>query len=60
MREDPRLGTAILLAVVSAAAVLTHYLALMPLLAQVGLEPELVARVNMFNGWRLVKCVNRK
>jgi hypothetical protein len=35
-------------------------LALMPLLAQVGLEPELVARVNMFNGWRLVKCVNRK
>jgi phosphatidylethanolamine/phosphatidyl-N-methylethanolamine N-methyltransferase len=35
-------------------------LALKPLLAQVGLEPELVARVNMFNGWRLVKCVNRK
>lgn len=31
-----------------------------PLLAQVGLDPELVARVNMFNGWRLVKCVNRK
>lgn len=35
-------------------------LALKPLLAAVGLEPELVARVNMFNGWRLVKCVNRK
>ncbi len=35
-------------------------LALGPLLAQVGLDPELVARVNMFNGWRLVKCVNRK
>ena len=35
-------------------------LALKPLLAQVGLEPELFARVNMFNGWRLVKCVNRK
>ncbi len=35
-------------------------LPLRPLLAQVGLVPELVARVNMFNGWRLVKCVNRK
>jgi phosphatidylethanolamine/phosphatidyl-N-methylethanolamine N-methyltransferase len=35
-------------------------LALAPLLAQVGLEPELVAKVNLFNGWRLVKCVNRK
>jgi phosphatidylethanolamine/phosphatidyl-N-methylethanolamine N-methyltransferase len=35
-------------------------LALKPLLAQVGLTPELVAKVNMFNGWRLVKCVNRK
>src|SRR3989338_4767463 len=35
-------------------------LALGPLLAQVGLEPELVVRLNMFNGWRLVKCVNRK
>ena len=35
-------------------------LALKPLLAQVGLEPELIAWVNMFNGWRLVKCVNRK
>ena len=35
-------------------------LAMTPLLEQVGLTPELVARVNMFNGWRLVKCVNRK
>lgn len=35
-------------------------LALKPLLKQVGLTPELVVRVNMFNGWRLVKCVNRK
>jgi len=35
-------------------------LALGPLLAVVGLEPELVARANMLNGWRLVKCVNRK
>jgi phosphatidylethanolamine/phosphatidyl-N-methylethanolamine N-methyltransferase len=31
-----------------------------PLLTQVGLTPELVAKVNLFNGWRLVKCVNRK
>ena len=35
-------------------------LAMAPLLEQVGLTPELVAKVNMFNGWRLVKCVNRK
>jgi phosphatidylethanolamine/phosphatidyl-N-methylethanolamine N-methyltransferase len=35
-------------------------LALGPLLAVVRLEPELVARANMLNGWRLVKCVNRK
>ena len=35
-------------------------LAMAPLLDQVGLAPELVAKVNMFNGWRLVKCVNRK
>jgi phosphatidylethanolamine/phosphatidyl-N-methylethanolamine N-methyltransferase len=35
-------------------------LALEPLLRQVGLIPEVVARVNLFNGWRLVKCVNRK
>jgi phosphatidylethanolamine/phosphatidyl-N-methylethanolamine N-methyltransferase len=35
-------------------------LSMRPLLAQVGLTPELVAKVNMFNGWRLVKCINRK
>jgi phosphatidylethanolamine/phosphatidyl-N-methylethanolamine N-methyltransferase len=35
-------------------------LAMRPLLEQVGLTPELVAKVNLFNGWRLVKCVNRK
>ena len=35
-------------------------LALGPLLARFGLEPEVVVRLNMFNGWRLVKCVNRK
>lgn len=35
-------------------------LSMAPLLEEVGLVPELVARVNMFNGWRLVKCVNRK
>jgi phosphatidylethanolamine/phosphatidyl-N-methylethanolamine N-methyltransferase len=35
-------------------------LALKPLLMAVGLTPELVAQVNMFNGWRLVKCANRK
>jgi phosphatidylethanolamine/phosphatidyl-N-methylethanolamine N-methyltransferase len=31
-----------------------------PLLEQVGLEPDLLLRVNMFNGWRLIRCVNRK
>ena len=35
-------------------------LPLTPLLRQVGLTPEVVAKVNLFNGWRLVKCVNRK
>lgn len=35
-------------------------LRLTPLLRQVGLAPEVVVSVNMFNGWRLVKCVNRK
>jgi phosphatidylethanolamine/phosphatidyl-N-methylethanolamine N-methyltransferase len=35
-------------------------LAMGPLLREVGLTPELVTAVNMFNGWRLVKCVNRK
>ena len=31
-----------------------------PLLKQAGLTPELVLRVNLLNGWRLVKCINRK
>jgi len=35
-------------------------LALRPLLKQVGLTAEIITQVNMFNGWRLVKCVNRK
>ncbi len=35
-------------------------LAMMPLLQQVGLAPETIVKVNMFNGWRLVKCVNPK
>jgi phosphatidylethanolamine/phosphatidyl-N-methylethanolamine N-methyltransferase len=35
-------------------------LAMTPLLKRVGLTPELVVKVNMFNGWRLVKCINRK
>ena len=35
-------------------------LAMKPLLREVGLIPEMVTKVNMFDGWRLVKCVNRK
>jgi phosphatidylethanolamine/phosphatidyl-N-methylethanolamine N-methyltransferase len=35
-------------------------LAMPPLLKRVGLTPELVIKVNLFNGWRLVKCVNQK
>jgi len=35
-------------------------LAMRPLLEEVGLTPEVFTTVNMFNGWRLVKCVNRK
>jgi phosphatidylethanolamine/phosphatidyl-N-methylethanolamine N-methyltransferase len=35
-------------------------LPLRPLLAQVGLTAELVTPVNLFKGWRLVKCVNPK
>jgi phosphatidylethanolamine/phosphatidyl-N-methylethanolamine N-methyltransferase len=31
-----------------------------PLLEQVGLVAEVVVRVNMFNGWRMIRCVNRK
>jgi phosphatidylethanolamine/phosphatidyl-N-methylethanolamine N-methyltransferase len=35
-------------------------LLLAPLLQQVGLVPESIAHVNMFDGWRLVTCINRK
>ena len=35
-------------------------LAMAPLLKKVGLVPETVMRVNMFDGWRLIRCVNRK
>jgi phosphatidylethanolamine/phosphatidyl-N-methylethanolamine N-methyltransferase len=35
-------------------------LAMNPLLAQVGLTPEQVTKVNLLNGWRLVRCINRK
>ena len=35
-------------------------LALKPLLREVGLTPELTTKVNLFNGWRLLRCVNRK
>jgi phosphatidylethanolamine/phosphatidyl-N-methylethanolamine N-methyltransferase len=35
-------------------------LTLKPLLTEVGLTAEVIVHVNMFNGWRLVKCVNRK
>jgi phosphatidylethanolamine/phosphatidyl-N-methylethanolamine N-methyltransferase len=35
-------------------------LALTPLLSAADLTPEVTARVNLLNGWRLVKCVNRK
>jgi phosphatidylethanolamine/phosphatidyl-N-methylethanolamine N-methyltransferase len=31
-----------------------------PLLEQVGLSPDTTTKVNLFNGWRLIKCVNRK
>jgi phosphatidylethanolamine/phosphatidyl-N-methylethanolamine N-methyltransferase len=35
-------------------------LALEPLLDQVGLAPDLTTKVNLFNGWRLIRCINRK
>ena len=35
-------------------------LAMAPLLKKVDLVPEVVMKVNMFNGWRLIGCVNRK
>ena len=31
-----------------------------PLLKQVGLIPDISTKVNLFNGWRLIKCVNGK
>ena len=35
-------------------------LPLEPLLRRVGLTPEFSTKVNLFNGWRLIKCANRK
>ena len=35
-------------------------LSLDPLLQQVGLVADVSTKVNLFNGWRLIKCVNRK
>jgi phosphatidylethanolamine/phosphatidyl-N-methylethanolamine N-methyltransferase len=35
-------------------------LALEPLLERVGLAPDVSMKVNLFNGWRLIKCTNRK
>jgi phosphatidylethanolamine/phosphatidyl-N-methylethanolamine N-methyltransferase len=35
-------------------------LPLSPLLEEVGLSPDVSAKVNLFNGWRLIRCVNRK
>jgi phosphatidylethanolamine/phosphatidyl-N-methylethanolamine N-methyltransferase len=35
-------------------------LALTPLLTEVGLSAPVIASVNLFNGWRLVTCINRK
>jgi phosphatidylethanolamine/phosphatidyl-N-methylethanolamine N-methyltransferase len=35
-------------------------LPLEPLLEQVGLTPEVSTKVNLFNGWRLIRCVNHK
>lgn len=31
-----------------------------PLLKEGGLTPDLATKVNLFNGWRLLRCVNRK
>jgi phosphatidylethanolamine/phosphatidyl-N-methylethanolamine N-methyltransferase len=35
-------------------------LPLEPLLKQVGLTPEVSTKVNLFNGWHLIRCVNHK
>jgi hypothetical protein len=33
-------------------------LKLRPLLERVALSPDRLQRVNLFNGWRLVRCIN--
>ena len=35
-------------------------LSMNPLLKRVGLTPEQVTKVNLLNGWRLVRCINQK
>ncbi len=35
-------------------------LPLEPLLKEVGITPDATTKVNLFNGWRLLRCVNRK
>jgi phosphatidylethanolamine/phosphatidyl-N-methylethanolamine N-methyltransferase len=35
-------------------------LSMNPLLAAVGLTPQQVTKVNLLNGWRLVRCLNNK
>lgn len=35
-------------------------LQLTPLLEQVGLIPDQIQRVNLFSGWRLIRCINAK
>jgi phosphatidylethanolamine/phosphatidyl-N-methylethanolamine N-methyltransferase len=35
-------------------------LSMNPLLKRVGLTPEQVTKVNLLNGWRLVRCINKK
>jgi phosphatidylethanolamine/phosphatidyl-N-methylethanolamine N-methyltransferase len=35
-------------------------LSMNPLLRRVGLTPEQVTKVNLLNGWRLVRCINKK
>lgn len=35
-------------------------LQLTPLLEQAGLIPDQIQRVNLFSGWRLIRCINTK
>ncbi len=35
-------------------------LQLTPLLEQAGLVPDQIHRVNLLNGWRLIRCINTK